>query len=305
MQSRGYNSSINGQLALKYRFATALQCWSDHEDSIVEPQGIYYAYRTLLNDDPQRGPGRRLFKVENVDLFRRLGLAGLAEENVSYVALTWDRADKAFFRNPGVTSDYLPRFYDHDGQDRYNDMADRIGWIGYSELERTLNLSKSEEYVAARNLMLPASEPTDADYESQRPSRLEGYADEIKALTVRIIAMLASDRIESQNGSYSYKDEDNRTVAKIILLRDRVFVGVRVCAAPGTREYENPAEWGIGLTLATKWAGVGARRARFDGVYVRSESDLGSAYELLEAFNHRFPPALQVTEENEPDITSD
>src|SRR5690242_2756525 len=42
MQARGYNSSVNGQLALKYRFATALQCWAEHQDSIVEPQGIYH-----------------------------------------------------------------------------------------------------------------------------------------------------------------------------------------------------------------------------------------------------------------------
>ena len=155
--------------------------------------------------------------------------------------------------------------------------------------------------------MLPGPEPTDADYESQRALGLGDYGDNIKSLAISIVSMLPPGGIEPQKGSYSFKDEDDRTVAKIIPLRDRVFVGIRVCEGPAARDYENPAGWGLGQALESKSAGVGRRRARFDGVYVRSESDLGSAYELIETFNHRFPPVLEPpTEEgNDPDGTSE
>jgi len=299
MQGRGYNSSINGQLALKYRFATALQCWRAEDSAIVEPQGIYREYLDRLNDDPDKAPGRRLVKAENVELLRSLGLAGLPEENVYYVALTWDRAEKVFFRNQDVAADYLPRFYNHDGRDLFDDMRDRIGWIGYSELENAVGLLTCDEYIAARDLMLPGSAPTDADYRVRQGKNLEGHSAAIRTLTGKLAAMLPREALEAQTDSYSVKDEHNRTAAKIMPTETRTFIGVRFCEGKAARSYENPGGWGLSMPLESKWAGVGRHRNRFDGIYVHSEADLEAANQLVDAFLQRFRPALRLGAESD------
>lgn len=58
MTARGFNSSCNGQLALKYRFAKALGQWNGVQRTIEEPAAIYEAYRRTPSDgglgDPHR-----------------------------------------------------------------------------------------------------------------------------------------------------------------------------------------------------------------------------------------------------------
>lgn len=61
----GYNSSINGQLALKYRFVQALSQWTGKERRIEEPAELFEAYQKTLND-PNKGP-RRLAKSLSID----------------------------------------------------------------------------------------------------------------------------------------------------------------------------------------------------------------------------------------------
>ena len=67
MQSRGFNSSINGQLSLKYRFFRALVAWDGESRVLEEPEGIFLdAVRQL--HEPGKRP-RRLAKAANIDAF--------------------------------------------------------------------------------------------------------------------------------------------------------------------------------------------------------------------------------------------
>ena len=100
--------------------------------------------------------------------------------------------------------------------------------------------------------MLPGPAPTDKDYEMQRALDVGDYSREVQDLAATIAALLPQEGLERPKGSYSLKDEDDRTIAKVIPMRDRVFVGVRVCEGPGARRFENPAEWGLGLPPADK-----------------------------------------------------
>jgi hypothetical protein len=62
MAQPGFNSSINGQLTLKYRFAKALSRWDGNSSSIVEDEAIFRAYVSRLNDSISIAPGRTLVK---------------------------------------------------------------------------------------------------------------------------------------------------------------------------------------------------------------------------------------------------
>src|SRR5207302_5688722 len=58
MEQDGFNSSINGQLTLKYRFANALSLWDGRAGAISESRLLFEAYQARLNDSPKKSPGR-------------------------------------------------------------------------------------------------------------------------------------------------------------------------------------------------------------------------------------------------------
>jgi hypothetical protein len=149
MWTRGFNSSINGQLSLKYRFARALSRWDGEHPAIIEDEVTYLAYRSRLNDSLSKSPGRTLVK-ENIllGIFKRLGLNGLAEENCCFVALTWDTRANVFFQSKGVPSDCLPVFLDSAGADVYSN-SDSPAW----ELNSTAIVFASN---CGRGIGLPA-----------------------------------------------------------------------------------------------------------------------------------------------------
>lgn len=122
MQIPGYNSSINGQLALKYRFANAA-----NGAVVVEPEPIHHAYQEVLGD-PQNYP-RRLLKPQVINVLQQHGLLGLPLDHFSFVALTWDTIP--FF---GQDGNPLPRFLDGDGNDLFGQMTNQVGWLNYQHL---------------------------------------------------------------------------------------------------------------------------------------------------------------------------
>ena len=77
MAARGFNSSINGQIALRHRLAHALHRW-DGNGTLAEPQDLHAAYqrRNMGLGDPAGQP-RGLAKPGALDLVRRHGLHGL------------------------------------------------------------------------------------------------------------------------------------------------------------------------------------------------------------------------------------
>jgi hypothetical protein len=227
MEQDGFNSSINGQLTLKYRFANALSLWDGRAAVISESRSLFEAYRVRLNDSPKKSPGRSLAKPSILSgIFGRLGLAGLPEENCHYVALTWDCESKAFFNFPDV-SEYLPVFLGDGGEERFSTMLDRIGWIGYKQLEDALGLSNAPEYMAAFTTMLDSPEPALSFYAEKRRGRWETFPSEIIRLGEDLAIALGTVRVQRVAGSFSMKDENNETVGKVIPHKDFVFIGVR------------------------------------------------------------------------------
>jgi hypothetical protein len=117
MTQKGFNSSINGQISLKYRFAKALSRWDGKAPAISEAPGIFRAYQSRLNDSTAKAPGRALAKPAILNgIFKPLGLCSLPEENCYYIALTWDLPSKAFHSCHDVPGDCLPRVPKRSGR---------------------------------------------------------------------------------------------------------------------------------------------------------------------------------------------
>lgn len=289
MEQDGFNSSINGQLTLKYRFANALSLWDGRAASISESRSLFEAYQVRLNDSPKKSPGRRLAKPSILGIFERLGLARLPEANCHYIALTWDCESKVFFNSPDVSSDYLPVFLGGAGEERFSTMLDRIGWIGYKQLEESLSLSNVTEYKAAFTTMLDSPEPPISCYtEKKRQGRWETFPIDIIKLGEGLASALGTVRVQRLAGSYSMKDENDQTVGKIMPSENSVFIGVR-------EEYK-PRGWIDRTRLRTKRV----HRAEFIGMDVKNVSEAERLIRGIKAVLAVLPePADGISEETE------
>ncbi|MBL8796762.1 MAG: hypothetical protein JNM56_22875 [Planctomycetia bacterium] len=153
----GFNSSINGQLSLKYRFSLALEAWDGQRASVAEPAESWQWYRRPASGpglaDPARQP-RRLAKAEILEgILTRLDLFDLPSEHAHFVALTWDSAP--FWSQ--VTGELLPLFLTTSGANGWATMQSRTGWVGFEALERVL--SPGEEYRKVRKTMIATLTP--------------------------------------------------------------------------------------------------------------------------------------------------
>jgi hypothetical protein len=230
MREAGFNSSINGQLALKFRFVTALGSCENTAVEIVEPDGVLKQYRQRLND-PRQAP-RRLAKAGIVDVFRESGLLGIREDRCAYVALTWDTASRMFCNDPFVAAeDGLPRFLKADGRDVYAEVRPRLGWLGYRELHDALGLAHQPAFRAAFETMLLTLEPTPDDYAVAERAFAETISPESVAEAASFKGLFRGYEIVQRAGSYSVQ-EHGQTIAKIIPRRDKVFVGIRDSKQP-------------------------------------------------------------------------
>lgn len=278
MQEPGFNSSINGQLALKYRFARALELAEPGDTRLTEPEAVLRAYAGQLNDG--RLAPRSLAKPAIVqNILSRLGLLGLPETRCHYIALTWDTADRAFFRDPSIPAqDGLPCFLNDDGNDRYAMMAGRVGWLGYQLLEGCLQLQENHEYGAAVRTMVATSEPDRSAY-ADAQAVVEGRATPAaKDLAARLANLFVGFRVVEYSGSYSLKD-GAQTIAKIVPRRDGVFVGVRGTVLPDA--------WASGTSETIAVQGV-----PFTGIVIPIDAADGEDLQfLLTGLEQRVGPA--------------
>jgi len=231
----GFNSSINGQLSLKYRFAIALNNWDENvceennRKSLSEPKEMGSLYKEELKDNIDR---RKIAKKKILDnILEPLGLNNLDAENFYFVAWTWDNDEHIFFKDKEVwNSNGFPLFLKTDP----SKMEMRLGWLGYKNLEERLELESSKEYMAARITMKDNNEPDkDNEYYTADKVSLQKWKvfnDNIASLSDNIYAEFEKDKevtTEKLDGSYSIK-YNGRTVAKIIPQHEYTFVGFRL-----------------------------------------------------------------------------
>jgi hypothetical protein len=253
---------------------------------------MFEAYKERLNDSSKKSPGRSVAKPSITGIFGRLGLAGLPESNCHYIAPTWDIESKAFFNSPDVPSDYLPVFLGDAGDERFSTMLDRVGWIGYKQLEETLGLSNTAEYKAAFTTMLDSPEPPLSFYAEKRQGRWETFPSEIIKLGEGLAVALGTVRIQRVPGSYSMKDENNQTVGKIIPNKDSVFIGVR--------EQFKPLSDARGQIDPARLRKRRVRTVDFIGMDVKSVSEAVRLISGIKAAIAVLPqPAEEVSEETE------
>lgn len=150
MTQKGFNSAINGQLALRYRFAHALEVW-DGGPRLREPESLYRAYVHDLHD-PAKQP-RQLRKAEVHQILRDHGLCRLPLQNCFFVALTWD--ETPFFE--GSCKDTSPRLLNTQGADVCDETISHVGWLGYAQLKSIRALDAG--YDKACSTMLPSNIP--------------------------------------------------------------------------------------------------------------------------------------------------
>ena len=231
MENGGFNSSINGQLSLKYRFATALKKdKEDGEQGLSEPKCIYDFYKDKLNDKRRSGP-RKIIKPEIIQtILEPLGLKGIDIESCYFVAWTWDNDHHIFFKDTKVKENNGMPLFDDTASD---EIEMRLGWLGYKNLEKYLNLDHSNEYMAARKTMIDSSEPSDNNeyYEAKQVTleKLDEFDGDIRKLSEGIVAVFegsAGFKTITQKKSYSIR-YGNKVVAKIIPQENGIFVGVR------------------------------------------------------------------------------
>ncbi len=231
MRRAGFNSSINGQLALKYRFANALAKMTSADGSIEEPTELARQYRLQLAD-PRSMP-RRLVQPKIVRMFREYGLAGIPESRCSYVALTWDSEERPYYHDPFVArEDGLPAFRNDVGKDVFDAVRPRLGWLGFQHLQADLGLDQVAEYRAVFAIMFPNLIPDAQAYAAAESGFL---GDEISAESLTQAAqfreLFPAHKVVATKGSFSVL-ENGETIAKIIPRRDSVFVGIRDTKSP-------------------------------------------------------------------------
>ncbi len=216
MEKDHFNSSINGQLALKYRFVQACANWKGESPEIEEPHLIHQQYREKMKDkseDPRKLAKKEI--IENILLKNGFDEANL--ENSFFVAMTWDAEPGPFV---DIDKDIRPRFYDKTGVDDWETIEPQVGWIGYGTLARELNLGK--EFEATLRMMVGKyPEPTTIEFllgASIDPINWSNYSTKTRVICDKILDLFKEIEpkctLLQQEGSHSIK---YRTVkAKII-----------------------------------------------------------------------------------------
>jgi hypothetical protein len=212
----GFNSTINGQLALKYRFARALEASKSDMSEIAEPEELHKQYGERRR--------RHLVKGEVRDVLAAYGLVGLPEGRCYYVAFTWDDGPTRVFDAPVETR---PCFLANDGSPLLGTMADRYGWLGYGNLEEHLGLGA--EYGNACHGMLRQPVPTKGDYAKWRTTPELGPEDTalVKQIEAGLLQACSGQRTATSRSERSISIECNDQVIAKIWLTEPLFVGVR------------------------------------------------------------------------------
>ena len=243
MAAEGFNSSINGQLSLKYRFARALKEWDGASD-ITEPQDIYQAYSEDLGGLSDTASARRhLQKPSVLHILKDMNVARLPLECAHFVALTWDC--EAFWKpekgekekkEKKCTLETRPLFLDQEGTDLWDKILPRVGWIGYEELEdfECFDNEQKENVQKALKTMGLHERPKD-DHEIATGQRIRtcNIKENFQKETIELL-----ERIErAAKGVFHDRAVTRSAGSTSITLRGRVVVKL----IPHTGDSNNPA----------------------------------------------------------------
>lgn len=238
MSSRGYNSSINGQLVLRHRLSHALAAYQEGK-GLVEPDGLFAAYRRTLGDTC--GLPRRLGKPNVLAMAREHGLLGIAADRCHFVAWTWDRVP-FFAPTEGVTdADLLPAFLTGEGNHAWEEVKNRVGWIGFQRVQEVVN--PGPVYADAVKTMVGQLVPSAAKQDetgsdplpAENVSHSEDTVRRVKALGELAQEQIGADCRKANNDIRNVQIA-GRVRGKIIPWRDEgdehILLGIRSNLSP-------------------------------------------------------------------------
>lgn len=203
MRQKGFNSSINGQLALRYRLAHALE-GAGRGTSLIEPAKLHRAYVHNLGD-PAWYP-RHLQKPEVLRILRDHGLLGLKLLDFYFVALTWDA--KPFYDRDVEDENKRPRLLRLDGECAWDEMRSHLGWLGYERIGNAIDLGASYRNALAtmKNSRVPRVNSTVDSGRNLATKGLTLFSKPIQDLVSELEVRARDagfDKVEEKEGSVS------------------------------------------------------------------------------------------------------
>ena len=154
MKEKKFNSAINGQLSLRYRMSLALAQWNGTAN-LVEPTTIYNQYLRRSEDggiNEKLSKPRHLLKRSVLKLLRDAGVHGVPSEHFYFLSVT---SDHQLDLSAMMSSDVLPLFLDHQGNNIWNQIAPRVGWLGFASIDLSpLNELLATSYRQALGTMV-------------------------------------------------------------------------------------------------------------------------------------------------------
>ena len=235
MAARGYNSSINGQLALRYRLTHAL-AQPRGRPQLVEPATLHAQYRDQLGD-PTIHP-RRLNDPCVCGIFDPI--RELPPEHYHLVAWTWDR-EPFFGGDTPVSQEFVPCFLARDGTDAWDTIRSRVGWLGFGGVEQSVH--PGHTYETARRTMLPTLAPsTTVVAVPPAPPLYAGRGQPFSAATLARVARLTNQAAELVGTTRSAAGDANSLAFSCIVQgkvtpwwdgdEERVLIGIRSTLSP-------------------------------------------------------------------------
>lgn len=135
IREKAFNSSINGQMSLNYRFVKALERFDFKAGtSVEEPKALFDRYHEQLHDT-NKGP-RKLLKPQAVGSLVKPFLEGMNVDTTHFLVLA--RQEKTGpAKNPLETAgkDLLPLLLDDAGEDQWPRRAAQFGFLSLQKLD--------------------------------------------------------------------------------------------------------------------------------------------------------------------------
>jgi hypothetical protein len=240
----GYNSTINGQLSLKYRFVKALETWDGETGIITESTPVYHAYRENIGDYSTQP---RTLKNQAIieDILKETGFTEANTGNSYYIALTLE--EKGY--NPFTDTEnieYRPVFLDEKGENQYTNLRANTGSINLAEVKEFIN---DPAFNKVYDLMTRRQETTPTGKHPQiRTTKLSNYPkqviDKCRNIGEKLLETTNAETLDQKAGSFSLLDASGLVIGKIIPREDEIWYGVRE-----TRHLEEPPYQRIGKRL--------------------------------------------------------
>ena len=171
MKEKKFNSAINGQLSLRYRMSLALAQWNGSAN-LVEPAAVYHQYRRRSEEggiNEKLLKPRHLLKKSVLKLLREAGVNGLPLTNFHFLAVT---SDQQLDFSTNMSPEIRPLFLSLEGNDNWQQIAPRVGWLGFSAIDLTLlNELLAGSYRQALGTMLESKPRSPITTDSKNPPR--------------------------------------------------------------------------------------------------------------------------------------